>query len=49
MCEAGGGGEMPIYEGGQCGQNQFYSSEIYTVPRHSIQSQLFSFFGGAAL
>ena len=32
---------MPIYEGGQCRQNQFYSSEIYTEP---AQWQLFSSF-----
>lgn len=38
------GKEMPIYEGGQCRQNHFYSFEIYTKPRHSIQSQLCSFF-----
>lgn len=40
---------MPIYEGGQCRQNQFYSSEIYIEPRRSIQSRLlFSSFGGVA-
>lgn len=42
MCEACvvvGGGGGPIYEGGQCGQNQFYSSEIYREPRRRIQTQ----------
>lgn len=42
--------EMPIYEGGQCRQSQFYSREIYTELRHSVTAFFFLsfFFGGVA-
>ena len=42
MCEAAGGGEMPIYEGGQRGRTQFYSSEIYNVQSASFFASTFT-------
>lgn len=39
------GREVPIYEGGQCRQSQFYSSEIYTQ-QHSVPAFLPFFWRG---